>query len=743
MFSGPLTDDDINYVSSVNNNFNNGEENVLGASSVPFQEPQERYSLMENYHNNMQPNYGKSGPYFPNLDTNEQFDLLSGIYGTAYSKPKDTPVNDNPYVFIPQTVNNQLDYPRETMEEIAKGSMYLRNNTKPFETMLVGNANDPLLFKPLPKVSGQLYVNPKTELQYNSVTPGQNVTENLPMMSAVAKNRVPTTFNNPAPNGFTTTGAVVCPTVRSEINNVPQARSETQFNDYYVAGNTFNEQTSDEVGPMRETRQPFTNVEYFAGADTFNGTAMSENKDIIHTVKTQLEKDQLDIGKRQGNVEPFNSQTQAMRNKENYIVKTQLEKDQLDIGKRQGNVGPFNSQTQAMRNKENYIVKTQLEKDQLAVGKRQGNVGPFNNQAQAMRNKENYIVKTQLEKDQLAAGQRQGNVGPFNNQTQAMRNKENYTVKTQLEKDQLSAGQRQGNIGPFNNQAQAMRNKENYIVKTQLEKDQLSAGKRQGNIGPFNNQAQAMRNKENYTVKTQLEKDQIATGKRQGNIGPFNNQAQHIRNKENYTVKTQLEKDQIATGKRQGNVGPFNNQAQAMRNKENYIVKTQLEKDQITAGKITGAADPVNSVPQRVRNFLATTINTIKESLGIEHYNSAGAYNGQPLKVSDNIQVTLINKERNAPKRMGGVNDRFYGHINVKSDRNNVKTRQPEDESEYNIRVAEESVSVVTKNNERLEARHRMRNTDSISLAIDQRLDPGIIKPLVNNPYVTAGLSIF
>lgn len=732
--------------------------------NLPIQEDTERYSLLPETHNNMEPNYGSKGPYIVNLDSAERFDLLTGA--VVYNKPKNTVVNDNPFTFIPQPVNNILDYPREQMESVAKDSMYLRNNTKPFETQLVGNADDPLLFRPLPKVSDELYVNPKEELRYTSVTPGFSAIENGPLTGAVAKNKVPRTFNNPAPNGFTTTGQVVCQTVRSEINNVPQARTETQDNNYFIASNTYNEEINTNTGPLKENRKPFTDFEYFGNSDPFN-TPQAMNKNISVNVNTSLEKtqnnagkytsiasvsqplntkeyynyqfksaleqQQLNEGKRVGNTSAFNNQSLHMKNKENYTVNTLLEKQQLTQGKRVGNVNSFNSQGLHKKNYENFTMNTLLEEQQLAQGKRVGNTSSFNNQSLAMKNKDNYTMNTLLEKQQLLQGKRVGNVGAFNNQSLAMKNKENYTVNTLLEEQQMTQGKRVGNTSAFSGQSLAMKDKSNYQMNTLLEEQQMTQGKRVGNTSSFNNQSLHMKNKENYQAKTLLEKQQLKQGKRVGNTSVFNGQPLHVKNKENYKVKTLLEEQQLKQGKRAGNTSAFNSQSLHMKNKENYTMKTSLEQQQIIAGKNNVNAS-VN-VPQRVRNFISTTVNKMKERLGKERFNAASAFNGQGLQENHEIIVKTINKEKKAPERMGGVNERFNNKIGVKSSRRNIRSRTAADEASISISVIEPPNNKV---NERLSQKHRFVNKETKN----NRLDPAITKPIVDNEYITTLLPL-
>ena len=706
----------------------------------------EKYSLMDpGTHNNMEPNYGSKGPYLPNLSNVEKFQQLQGIYDDTYAKPKTEVLNTNQYTWVPQAINNTIEYPRDNMYERALDTMYLRNNVKPFETELVGAADDPLLFRPLPKVGGELYVNPKSELKYTSIAPGGSAIENPTCSPNVAKNKVPTAFKNPAPNGFTTTGAVQGALTHGEINLGYQNRQDTNP-EYTVPGNTMNAQTSVVTGPLRDVRKKFTSKnDYIYAPNPAYGVASTMNKDSIHTMKTDLEKLQNTAGQRSYNnginvpattrtdlIHQMNTQLEqdqlnagqnvvnsvintpaTMNNKQVYGMKTQLEKDQLQAGSRAANTSVEIPMT--IRNKDNYLMKSRLEKDQLKVGSRAANTGveiPM-----TMRNKDNYTMKTRLEKDQLNVGSRTANTGV--NVSSTIRNKDNYTMKTQLEKDQLRTGSRTANTGV--NVSSTIRNKDNYTMKTRLEQDQLRAGSRTANMS--SNIPTTMRNKDNYTMKTQLEKDQLHVGSRPANTS--SNVPTTMRNKDNYTMKTQLEKDQLHAGSRPANTS--SNVPTTMRNKDNYTMKTQLEKDQLNVG--ARQANTSSTIPERIRNFLAMTFDKVKETLSPEYYASG---TGPTAQRSRSQFVTTGNKfETINPERMGGCNDRFNPNINVKCDRNNLQIRRTNPSASYDQSVVE-----------RVPINYRFRDTDSVSISINNRLDPGITKPLVDNPYITTNLSI-
>ena len=740
----------------------------------------EKYSLMDpGTHNNMEPNYGSKGPYLPNLSNVEKFQQLQGIYDDTYAKPKTEVLNTNQYTWVPQAINNTIEYPRDNMYERALDTMYLRNNVKPFETELVGAADDPLLFRPLPKVGGELYVNPKSELKYTSIAPGGSAIENPTCSPNVAKNKVPTAFKNPAPNGFTTTGAVQGALTHGEINLGYQNRQDTNP-EYTVPGNTMNARTSVVTGPLRDVRKKFTSKnDYTYAPNPAYGVASTMNKDSIHTMKTDLEKLQNTVGQRPYNnginvpattrtdlVHQMNTQLEqdqlnagqnivnsaintpatmnnkqvygmktqlekdqlqagsraantsveipmTMRNKDNYLMKSRLEKDQLKVGSRAANTGV--EIPMIMRNKDNYTMKTRLEKDQLKVGSRTANTDV--NVSSTIRNKDNYTMKTRLEQDQLHVGSRTANTGV--NVSSTIRNKDNYTMKTQLEKDQLHVGSRTANTGV--NVSSTIRNKDNYTMKTRLEQDQLRTGSRTANTGV--NVSSTIRNKDNYMMKTRLEQDQLRAGSRTANMS--SNVPTTMRNKDNYTMKTQLEKDQLHAGSRPANTS--SNVPTTMRNKDNYTMKTQLEKDQLNAG--ARQANTSSTIPERIRNFLAMTFDKVKETLSPEYYASG---TGPTAQRSRSQFVTTGNKfETINPERMGGCNDRFNPNINVKCDRNNLQIRRTNPSASYDQSVVE-----------RVPINYRFRDTDSVSISINNRLDPGITKPLVDNPYITTNLSI-
>ena len=604
----------------------------------------EKYSLMDpGTHNNMEPNYGSKGPYLPNLSNVEKFQQLQGIYDDTYAKPKTEVLNTNQYTWVPQAINNTIEYPRDNMYERALDTMYLRNNVKPFETELVGAADDPLLFRPLPKVGGELYVNPKSELKYTSIAPGGSAIENPTCSPNVAKNKVPTAFKNPAPNGFTTTGAVQGALTHGEINLGYQNRQDTNP-EYTVPGNTMNARTSVVTGPLRDVRKKFTSKnDYTYAPNPAYGVASTMNKDSIHTMKTDLEKLQNTVGQR-----PYNNGINV----------------------------PATTRTDLI-----HQMNTQLEQDQLNAG--QNIVNSVINTPATMNNKQVYGMKTQLEKDQLQAGSRTANTGVEIPMT--MRNKDNYLMKTRLEKDQLNVGSRTANTGV--NVSSTIRNKDNYTMKTRLEQDQLRAGSRTANMS--SNIPTTIRNKDNYTMKTQLEKDQLHVGSRPANTS--SNVPTTMRNKDNYTMKTQLEKDQLKTGARQANTS--------------------------------------STIPERIRNFLAMTFDKVKETLSPEYYASG---TGPTAQRSRSQFVTTGNKfETINPERMGGCNDSFNPNINVKCDRNNLQIRGTNPSASYDQSVVE-----------RVPMKYRFRDTDSVSISINNRLDPGITKPLVDNPYITTNLSI-
>ena len=198
-----------------------------------------------------------------------------------------------------------------------------------------------------------------------------------------------------------------------------------------------------------------------------------------------------------------------------------------------------------------------------------------------------------------------------------------------------------------------------------------------------------------------------------------------MRNKDNYTMKTQLEKDQLRTGSRPANTS--SNVPTTMRNKDNYTMKTQLEKDQLKTG--ARQANTSSTIPERIRNFLAMTFDKVKETLSPEYYASG---TGPTAQRSRSQFVTTGNKfETINPERMGGCNDSFNPNINVKCDRNNLQIRGTNPSASYDQSVVE-----------RVPINYRFRDTDSVSISINNRLDPGITKPLVDNPYITTNLSI-
>ena len=270
-----------------------------------------------------------------------KMEMFTGGEKTKFFHQKEAVLND-PNLMVPDPILNTAVPNAENRIEFYKQNLLRQGNVKPFESKLVGARHIQPIFRPLPKVGGDKYVNPKKTLEYQTITPPRSNVEKGAIAAQTFKNKVETAFAMDR-LGFTTEGAIVAPTQYGNNIMKEQNRSETAS-------------TGDNI---------------FRNTSPFNSTPLQQQSPANFNVNTNKE----DIQKKYiPNPNAFNSQTAQQKGAENYHVNT----DKEDIQKKYiPNPNAFNSQTAQQKGAENYHVNT--DKEQVMNTKRTGNGQPYNN----------------------------------------------------------------------------------------------------------------------------------------------------------------------------------------------------------------------------------------------------------------------------------------------------------------------------------------------------------------------------
>ena len=237
-----------------------------------------------------------------------KMEMFTGGEKTKFFHQKEAVLND-PNLMVPDPILNTAVPNAENRIEFYKQNLLRQGNVKPFESKLVGARHIQPIFRPLPKVGGDKYVNPKKTLEYQTITPPRSNVEKGAIAAQTFKNKVETAFAMDR-LGFTTEGAIVAPTQYGNNIMKEQNRSETAS-------------TGDNI---------------FRNTSPFNSTPLQQQSPANFNVNTNKE----DIQKKYiPNPNAFNSQTAQQKGAENYHVNT--DKEQVMNTKRTGNGQPYNN----------------------------------------------------------------------------------------------------------------------------------------------------------------------------------------------------------------------------------------------------------------------------------------------------------------------------------------------------------------------------------------------------------------
>ena len=154
-----------------------------------------------------------------------KMEMFTGGEKTKFFHQKEAVLND-PNLMVPDPILNTAVPNAENRIEFYKQNLLRQGNVKPFESKLVGARHIQPIFRPLPKVGGDKYVNPKKTLEYQTITPPRSNVEKGAIAAQTFKNKVETAFAMDR-LGFTTEGAIVAPTQYGNNIMKEQNRSET------------------------------------------------------------------------------------------------------------------------------------------------------------------------------------------------------------------------------------------------------------------------------------------------------------------------------------------------------------------------------------------------------------------------------------------------------------------------------------------------------------------------------------
>ena len=271
-----------------------------------------------------------------------KMEMFTGGEKTKFFHQKEAVLND-PNLMVPDPILNTAVPNAENRIEFYKQNLLRQGNVKPFESKLVGARHIQPIFRPLPKVGGDKYVNPKKTLEYQTITPPRSNVEKGAIAAQTFKNKVETAFAMDR-LGFTTEGAIVAPTQYGNNIMKEQNRSETASTGDNIFRNTspFNSTPLQQQSPANfnvNTNKEDIQKKYIPNPNAFNSQTLYQQSPANFNVNTNKE----DIQKKYiPNPNAFNSQTLYQQSPANFNINT----DKEDIQKKYSpNPDAFNSQT--------------------------------------------------------------------------------------------------------------------------------------------------------------------------------------------------------------------------------------------------------------------------------------------------------------------------------------------------------------------------------------------------------------
>jgi hypothetical protein len=502
-----------------------------------------------------------------------KMEMFTGGEKTKFFKQKEAVLND-PNLMAPDPILNTAVPNAENRIQFFKQNLLRQGNVKPFESELVGARHIQPIFRPLPKVGGDKYVNPKKTLEYQTLTPPKSNVEKGTLAAKTFKNKVETAFAMDR-LGFTTTGAIIAPAQYGTEIMKEQNRPETSPTGESIFRNTapFNSTALQQQSPANfnvNTSKESVQKNYIPNPDAFNSQPLHQKSPANFNVNTSKESVQKNYIP---NPDAFNSQPLHQQSPANFSVNTSKESVQKNYIP---NPDAFNSQPLHQQSPANFNVNTSKENVQK---KYIPNPDAFNSQPLHQQSPANFNVNTSKE---LVQKKYIPNPDAFNSQPLHQKSPTNFNVNTNKEFVQKKYIP---NPDAFNSQPLHQKSPANFNVNTSKEFVQKVYIP---NPDAFNGQPAQQQSPANFNINTNKESIQK---KYIPNPDAFNSQTAHQKAADNYNVNTNKESVQK---KYIPNPDAFNGQPAQQKAAENYNVNT--EKEQVMNTRRTGNGTPYNNV---------------------------------------------------------------------------------------------------------------------------------------------------
>ncbi|MBR2022865.1 MAG: hypothetical protein IJ997_04155, partial [Mycoplasmataceae bacterium] len=386
-----------------------------------------------------------------------KMEMFTGNEKTKFFQQKEAVLND-PNLMAPDPILNTAVPNADNRIEFYKQNLLRQGNVKPFESKLVGARHIQPIFRPLPKVGADKYVNPKKTLEYQTLTPPKSNVEKGALAAKTFKNKVETAFAMDR-LGFTTEGAIVAPAQYGQEIMKEQHRPKTSPTGEDIFRNTspFNSTPLQQKSPTNfsvNTSKESTQKNYIPNADSFNSQPLHQQSPANFSVNTSKESTQKNYIP---NADSFNSQPLHQQSPANFNVNTNKESVQK---KYIPNPDAFNSQPLHQQSPANFNVNTNKESIQK---KYIPNPDAFNSQPLHQQSPSNFNVNTNKESIQKKYIP---NPDAFNSQPLHQQSPANFNVNTNKESVQKKYIP---NPDAFNSQTLHQQSPANFNVNTNKE----------------------------------------------------------------------------------------------------------------------------------------------------------------------------------------------------------------------------------------------------------------------------------